>query len=179
MRRCFTLVAVALQISSTSAFAQAVASANPLIDYPGFEKLVREVGPLREARRLRWERFAAEARSKDAILIDARSAADFARGHIAGATNLPFNEFTDARLAEVLGPDRERPIYIYCKTISRTMSRRSSPSECSLRSTSRPSSISSATVTAMSGSWPTWSASGTRASAGWAECVNPDDGHAV
>ena len=115
MRRCFTLVAAALQISSTSAFAQAVASANPLIDYPGFEKLVREVGPLREARRLGWERFAAEARSKDAILIDARSAADFARGHIASATNLPFNEFTDARLAEVLGPDRERPIYIYCK----------------------------------------------------------------
>ena len=67
-----------------------------------------------EARRLGWERFAAQARSQGAILLDARSAADFARGHIDGATNLPFNEFTDARLAEVLGPDRDRPIYIYC-----------------------------------------------------------------
>ena len=114
MRSCFTLVAVALQISSTSAFAQADAPANPLIDYPGFEQLVREVGPMREVRRLGWERFAAQARSQGAILLDARSAADFARGHIAGATNLPFNEFTDARLAEVLGPDRQRPIYIYC-----------------------------------------------------------------
>lgn len=114
MRWRFTLVAVALQISSAPAFAQADAPANPLIDYPGFEKLVREVGPMREARRLGWERFAAQARSQGAILLDARSAADFARGHIAGATNLPFNEFTDARLAEVIGPDRDRPIYIYC-----------------------------------------------------------------
>jgi phage shock protein E len=113
--RVFLAAAMAMAVTATPALAQSGAPpANPLIDYPGFEKLVREVGPLREARRLQWERFAAEARGQGAVLLDARSAADFARGHIRGAINLPFNEFTDQRLAEVLGPDRERPIYIYC-----------------------------------------------------------------
>lgn len=28
--------------------------------------------------------------------------------------NLPFNEFTDAKLAAVLGEDATRPVYIYC-----------------------------------------------------------------
>ena len=87
---------------------------NPLIDYPGFQALVRDVGALRQARLIGWERFAAEARAKGALLLDARSAADFRRGHIRGAVNLPFPEFTDERLAEVIGPDRDRPIYIYC-----------------------------------------------------------------
>jgi len=50
----------------------------------------------------------------DAILLDTRSAADFARGHIAGAVNLPFSEFTDAKLETVLGENRDRPIFIYC-----------------------------------------------------------------
>ena len=114
-KRVFLALAMALAAAATPALAQQAASpTNPLIDYAGFEKLVREVGPLRDARRLDWERFDAKARGEDAILLDARSAADFARGHIRGAINLPFNEFTDARLAEVLGPDRERPIYIYC-----------------------------------------------------------------
>lgn len=113
--RTLLALAVALALPATPAMSQTTATpANPLIDYPGFEKLVRDVGPLREARRLAWDRFAAQARGSNSILLDARSAADFARGHIAGAVNLPFSEFTDARLAEVLGPDRDRPIYIYC-----------------------------------------------------------------
>jgi hypothetical protein len=107
------LAAAALLILSSPAFAQP-APANPLIDYGGFEKLVREVGPLREARRIGWERFTAEAHGKGAILLDTRSAADFARGHLYGAVNLPFSEFTDKKLETVLGPDRERAIYIYC-----------------------------------------------------------------
>ena len=114
-KRVFLALAIALAVTAAPALAQQAAPpANPLIDYAGFEKLVREVGPLREARRLGWAQFAAKAHGKGAILLDARSAADFARGHIDGAINLPFNEFTDARLAEVLGPDHARPIYIYC-----------------------------------------------------------------
>ncbi|MCB2049020.1 MAG: rhodanese-like domain-containing protein [Novosphingobium sp.] len=108
-----SLALAALLISPCPALAQSV-HANPLIDYGGFEKLVREVGPLREARRIEWARFAKEEKENNAILLDARSAADFARGHIAGAVNLPFSEFTDAKLKAVLGPDRQRPIYIYC-----------------------------------------------------------------
>ena len=114
-KRAILAAAFALAMNGAPVVAQSVAPpVNPLIDYPGFEKLVGEVGPLREKRRLGWERFASEARSKGAILLDARSSADFARGHLAGAVNLPFSEFTDARLAQVIGPDRDRPIYIYC-----------------------------------------------------------------
>jgi len=90
------------------------AEANPQIDYPSFEQLVGDIGPIREAHRIAWDDFAAGARSGDAILLDSRSASDFARGHIEGAVNLPFSEFTDAKLAEVLGEDTARPIYIYC-----------------------------------------------------------------
>ncbi len=114
-KRAILVGAFALAMNGAPVVAQSVAPpVNPLIDYPGFEKLVGEVGPLREKRRLGWDRFAAEARSKGAILLDARSSADFTRGHISGAVNLPFSEFTQARLAEVLGPDRDRAIYIYC-----------------------------------------------------------------
>jgi len=90
------------------------ANTNPLIDYPGFEVLVRDIGPVREAHRLSWPEFSLAMRADEAILLDTRSAADFARGHIKGAINLPFSEFTDARLRAVLGEDRQRPIYIYC-----------------------------------------------------------------
>jgi phage shock protein E len=115
MQRLFLMAAAALIATTCPAMAQQAAPpANPLIDYAGFETLVREVGPLREARRLGWDKFAKQARSKNALLLDARSAADFARGHIKGAVNLPFPEFTDARLAAVIGKDRDRQIYIYC-----------------------------------------------------------------
>ena len=88
--------------------------ANPLIDYPGFVELAGKVGEYREVRRLPWNEFAARARSEDAILLDARSETAFAQGHLEGAINLPLPDFTAERLAEVLGPDRNRPVYIYC-----------------------------------------------------------------
>jgi len=87
---------------------------NPLIDYPGFVELAGEVGALREARRLPWSEFASRARADGAILLDARSESAFAQGHLDGAVNLPLPDFTAERLAEVLGPDRDRAVYIYC-----------------------------------------------------------------
>jgi len=88
--------------------------ANPQIDYPGFVALAGKVGEYRQTRRLPWEDFAARARSEGAILLDARSETAFAQGHIDGAINLPLPDFTADRLAEVLGPDKGRPVYIYC-----------------------------------------------------------------
>lgn len=114
MSRSVLSAAVPLLLLASPAFAQNIPPSNPLIDYAGFEKLVGEVGPLRETRRISWERFASEAHAEGAILLDTRSAADYARGHIAGAVNLPFSEFTDEKLARLLGPDKGRPIYIYC-----------------------------------------------------------------
>ncbi len=35
-------------------------------------------------------------------------------GHIEGAVNLPLPDFTDEALLDVLGPDKTRPVYIYC-----------------------------------------------------------------
>jgi phage shock protein E len=109
-----TLV-LALAASALALPAQAEpAPENPLIDYPGFVELAGKVGEFRETRRLPWDDFAARVLADGAVLLDARSETAFAQGHIDGAINLPLPDFTAERLAEVLGPDRDRPVYIYC-----------------------------------------------------------------
>jgi hypothetical protein len=92
----------------------AQAQQNPQIDYAGFEQLTGDLAGVREAHRLSWPEFAARARAEGALLLDARSADAFARGHLQGAVNLPFTDFTDESLAQVIGSERSRPIYIYC-----------------------------------------------------------------
>lgn len=106
-------LALAAAALASPALAQDVPE-NPLIDYPGFVELAGRVAEYREDRRLPWDEFAARALAGGAILLDARSETAFAQGHIAGAINLPLPDFTADRLAEVLGPDKSRPIYIYC-----------------------------------------------------------------
>lgn len=108
----FALIAApAIAADSQSASQQ---PANPQIDYAGFTRLVAELGPVREAHRLPFAEFLRRARSEGAILLDARSESAFRRGHIEGAVNLPFSDFTDEALARVIGDDPDRPIYIYC-----------------------------------------------------------------
>jgi len=87
---------------------------NPNMDYDGFVALIQEVRPYRQARLLDWNAFAAAARQRNVLILDARSERQFAAGHIAGAVNLPLTEFSERQLAEVIGPDRNRPILIYC-----------------------------------------------------------------
>ena len=87
---------------------------NPQIDYAGFAALTSDLAQARATHRLAWAEFAKRARAEGALLLDARSADAFARGHLEGAVNLPFTDFTDEALAKVIGPDRQRPIYIYC-----------------------------------------------------------------
>lgn len=84
------------------------------IDYPAFEALTSEVAGLRAERLLEAEDFFAAARADGALLLDTRSAASFAAGHVEGAVNLPFSDFTEESLREVIGEDFDRPIYIYC-----------------------------------------------------------------
>lgn len=88
--------------------------ANPLIDYSGYVALTKKVGPYRAKRLLGLGEFRQRAGTEGALLLDARSAEAFRRGHIEGAVNLPFSDFTAESLAQVVGPDRARPIYIYC-----------------------------------------------------------------
>ena len=112
--RAFVLPA-ALAASLFAVPAQAEEPAgSPLIDYPGFVELAEDVFEYREHRLLTWEEFAAQAKADGAILLDARSESAYAAGHLEGAINLPLPDFTDEALAELLGPDKSRPIYIYC-----------------------------------------------------------------
>ncbi|HEY0413133.1 MAG TPA: rhodanese-like domain-containing protein [Allosphingosinicella sp.] len=93
--------------------AAAVQPANPQIDYAGFQKLTAEVETHRRTRLIGWEAFAAAARQPGVLILDARSADAYAAGHIKGAVNLPFTDFTAASLARVIGKT-DRPILIYC-----------------------------------------------------------------
>lgn len=111
MRRI--LPVLTLVLLATPALAQQ-APTNPQVDYAGFARLVTELGPVREAHRLAWPEFARRARAEGAVLLDARTPAAFARGHIKGAINLPFTDFTAESLRAALGPDGDRPVYIYC-----------------------------------------------------------------
>ena len=86
---------------------------NPQIDFDGYRALIEEVQPYRRARLIDWPTFIAAADEPGVLILDARSAEQFAAGHIRGAVNVPLPEFSDERLAEVIGrPDR--PILIYC-----------------------------------------------------------------
>ena len=106
--------ALALALHVVPAAAQDAAPTNPQIDYAGFDRLVSELAPVREAHRLPWNEFDRAARTDGAVLLDTRSAEAFARGHLKGAVNLPFSDFTDEKLRHVLGDDPDRAIYIYC-----------------------------------------------------------------
>jgi phage shock protein E len=86
---------------------------NPLIDYAGFQTLTSEVRTTRQARLIPLAKFQAMAKKGDALILDARSADAFKAGHIAGAVNLPFTDFTADSLAKVVGKS-DRPILIYC-----------------------------------------------------------------
>ena len=94
--------------------APALGQTNPQIDYPAFQALTASVAPQRATRLLAFDAFKAEAAKPDVLLLDARSASAFQRGHIKGAVNLPLTDFTADSLAAVIGPDANRPILIYC-----------------------------------------------------------------
>lgn len=116
MRQEFRWLALPLALAAFAmpAAAQERAAANPQFDYAGFARLVDELAPVREAHRLPWDTFIRRARAKRAILLDARTPDAFARGHIEGAINLPFTDFSADSLRQALGPDTNRPIFIYC-----------------------------------------------------------------
>jgi hypothetical protein len=96
-----------------AALLAASAPSNPQIDYPGFRDLTVSVEEYRRGRLVGWDAFAAAARQPRTLILDARSASAFARGHIKGAVNLPFTDFTAQSLAAAIG-DPGRPILIYC-----------------------------------------------------------------
>ncbi len=109
----FAASAMALAIPAT-AQPSATTNANPQIDFGGHIDLANQVRQLREERLLPLAEFRAMAAREDVLLLDARSAAAFAQGHIEGAANLPLPDFTADSLAALIGEDADRPILIYC-----------------------------------------------------------------
>ena len=84
------------------------------VDYAGFQALTSEVADIRADRLLTLEQFQARAAQADTLILDTRSAAAFYAGHIEGAVNLPFSDFTEEALEQVIGADKGRPLLIYC-----------------------------------------------------------------
>ncbi|KPL68732.1 hypothetical protein SZ64_11885 [Erythrobacter sp. SG61-1L] len=108
------IVLGALLAAPAAASEPAIPQTNPQVDYDGFVQLTGDLAAIRQAHLLPWEEFLQRIAQEGALLLDSRSPAAFARGHIEGAVNLPFSDFTDEALAAAIGPDRTRPIYIYC-----------------------------------------------------------------
>jgi phage shock protein E len=108
LRSCLALLAFA-----AAAPLAAAQPSNPQIDYPAYARLAQEVRDYRAARLIDWRTFLAAAAQADVLLLDARSERQFAAGHLAGAINVPLPEFSEERLAEVIGRT-DRPILIYC-----------------------------------------------------------------
>jgi phage shock protein E len=104
-----SIAAVPIALAQTKADPESAAQ----INYSGFRNLTGEVERYREGRLVTFEQFERMADEPNTIVLDARSADAYARGHIDGAINLPFTDFTDAALREALG-DRNVRILIYC-----------------------------------------------------------------
>jgi hypothetical protein len=83
------------------------------IDYAGFQSLAADVEPLRAQRLVNLADFQRMAREPNTLILDARSADAYREGHIDGAINLPFTDFTDPSLRDALGDPGVR-ILIYC-----------------------------------------------------------------
>lgn len=84
-----------------------------LVDYPGFLELGSDIAAYRETRLVDLDTFNALKRDPHTIIIDARSPGNYALGHIDGAINLNFSDFSAGMLAEVIG-SKDRRILIYC-----------------------------------------------------------------
>src|SRR5690606_39268167 len=101
-------------------FAQALAQQKPpaaradaQIDYAGFRGLAQSVEAYRAERLVSHADFERMAREPGTIVLDARSADAYRAGHIEGAINLPFTDFTDESLRAVLRDPNVR-VLIYC-----------------------------------------------------------------
>ncbi|MDJ0642130.1 MAG: rhodanese-like domain-containing protein [Erythrobacter sp.] len=112
--RLIAIAPLLLWAAAGTANAEGPVEPSDQVDYAGFAELTENVAELRSERLLGRDEFFQRATSAGALLLDTRSAAAFAQGHIAGAVNLPFSDFTAGKLREVIGEDRNRTIYIYC-----------------------------------------------------------------
>jgi len=50
----------------------------------------------------------------DALILDIRASADFKKGHIKGAKNIPLSDFASS--VEKLTADKDKPVLVYCNS---------------------------------------------------------------
>lgn len=105
-------VLLCLSAPSANATGQRVPS-RAQIDYAGFATLTDDLETVRAERLISLEQFQEMARAAGTIILDARSPRAYALGHISGAINLNFADFTAETLAQALGAPSTR-ILIYC-----------------------------------------------------------------
>jgi hypothetical protein len=106
---------LALPLLALAAPATAAAAPTPShVDYRGFAALTQEIAGYRAQRLVHLAEFQRMAGEGDTLILDARSAPAYAAGHIDGAVNLPFTDFTAQSLAAVIGANPDRRILIYC-----------------------------------------------------------------
>ena len=86
---------------------------NDLINPNEFKTLVTKTISARDSKRLSEQQFIQAIKSKEYILLDARSQNNYKLRHIKNAINLPFTEFTAETLAKVI-PSKDSKILIYC-----------------------------------------------------------------
>ena len=108
------LISAAMLCLAPMAFAKEVRpTTQAQVDYPAFASLTDDVAAYRQSRLITLEQFQAMARDSNTLILDARSPAAYARGHIEGAVNVSFTDFTAQYLHEQIG-DPNRRILIYC-----------------------------------------------------------------
>ncbi len=82
-------------------------------DYDGFDQAVHDTRTIRATRRIGVERFIEMASDPDTVILDTRSADNYALLHVAGAVHLNFSDITNESLAAIL-PSKDTRILIYC-----------------------------------------------------------------
>lgn len=59
-----------------------------------------------------------QAWDEDALIVDVRTPAEFASGHVQGATNIPLDQL--ANLFEKAFPNRTQQVVLYCRSGARS-----------------------------------------------------------
>ena len=83
------------------------------IDYDGFLGLTDEVAAYRQQHLVPLVEFNEMKEAPGTIILDTRSPDAFAMGHIEGAINVNFSDFTEEKLAAAI-PSKDTRILIYC-----------------------------------------------------------------
>jgi len=82
-------------------------------DSGSFIKFAIEAERLRVRSRIKEAEFAKLAKEFDTVVLDARSAESYKQIHAKGSINLPFTDFSEERLSQII-PSKHTRILIYC-----------------------------------------------------------------